>query len=374
MPRHLDVCIRGAGVVGRTLALLLAGERLRVGIVTTSGQNTPHTKDVRAYALNARSRALLESVRCWPDATEATPVLGMTIHGDDGGEVNFHASEQGVSALAWIADVAALEARLAEATRYQGLIEELDEPQNAALTVVCEGKASRTRAEFGVDFESTPYGQSAIAARLTCEKPHHQIARQWFKNGEILAFLPLDGPEGNSVALVWSVWEDRAGDLVALDRDSFSRALEDASAHEMGKMTLVSDRAVWPLQMAGAKKWTGSQEGRSWALAGDAAHTVHPLAGQGLNLGLADVDQLATVLKGRAYWRSAGDQRLLRQYERSRKLDVMAMGTATDMLQNLFAKRGEPWQGARNWGLNEFDASAMVKRWVARRAMGTSAY
>jgi 2-polyprenyl-6-methoxyphenol hydroxylase-like FAD-dependent oxidoreductase len=374
MPPAIDVCIRGAGIVGRTLALLLARERLRVGLVREpqppAQLSHGATSDVRAYALNASSRELLESLRAWPDAQHATPVLGMEVHGDDGGEVQFDAARQNVEALAWIVDVQALQERLAEALRFQPLVQWLDAPQPAALTAVCEGKASATRAEFGVQFEVTPYPQRAIAARVHCEKPHGQVARQWFASGEILAFLPLGGVNppsgGNSVAIVWSVQENRAPGLLALEAGEFEAQLALASHDALGKLTLASERAAWPLQLARADRWCGP----GWVLAGDAAHTVHPLAGQGLNLGLADARELARVLHEREYWRGAGDGKLLRRYERSRKADVLAMGAATDGLQQLFAQQAEPWTLLRNWGMTGFDRFGPVKDWVAKQAMG----
>jgi 2-polyprenyl-6-methoxyphenol hydroxylase-like FAD-dependent oxidoreductase len=115
-----------------------------------------------------------------------------------------------------------------------------------------------------------------------------------------------------------------------------------------------------------AQRWCGP----GWALAGDAAHTVHPLAGQGLNLGLADAQALAEELRGREYWRSVGDVKLLRRYERSRKAAVLAMGLATDGLQQLFARPAEPWTLLRNWGMRGFELSGPLKHWVARQAMG----
>lgn len=365
-----DVCIRGAGIVGRTLALMLARDRLRVGLVRERAAANGATSDVRAYALNAASRSLLETLRAWPDEAHATPVLGMQVHGDDGGAVAFDAQAQGVPALAWIVDVQAMQERLADALRYQPLVEWLDAPLPAALTVVCEGKASATRAEFGVQFQALPYPQRAIAARIHCEKPHGQVARQWFAGGEILAFLPLGGPvaqaEGNSVAVVWSVHEQRAPELLAAEASSFEAQLEAASHHALGKLTLASERAAWPLQLARADRWCGP----GWVLAGDAAHTVHPLAGQGLNLGLADARELARVLHEREYWRGVGDMKLLRRYERARKGDVLAMGMATDGLQQLFAQQVEPWGMLRNWGMKGFDRSGALKDWVARQAMG----
>lgn len=365
MPLPLDVCIRGAGIVGRTLALLLARDRLRVGLV--QGQPAiPGHSDVRAYALNAASRSLLESLRAWPNETQATPVLAMQVHGDEGGQVNFRAQDEGVPALAWIVDVPALEQRLAEAVRYQPHVELLEQPEPAALTVVCEGRASATRAEFNVPFRVSRYPQQAIAARFHCEKTHGQAARQWFGDGDILALLPLDGPGGNLVAMVWSVQEPHVAELLALPAEGFQARVEAASEQALGRLTLASDRAAWPLQLAQAERWCGP----GWALAGDAAHTVHPLAGQGLNLGLADAQVLAQVLHEREYWRSVGDVRLLRRYERSRKADVLAMRLATDGLQQLFARPDEPWTLLRNWGMNSFEASGPIKHWVARQAMG----
>jgi 2-polyprenyl-6-methoxyphenol hydroxylase-like FAD-dependent oxidoreductase len=366
----LDVCIRGAGIVGRTLAMLLARERLRVGLVDLQPEAASGQTDVRAYALNPASRELLALLRAWPDEAHVTPVAAMEVHGDDGGAISFDAAAQGVAALAWIVDVAALQDRLGEALRYQPLVERLQAPRPATLTVVCEGRSSATRAEFGVQFEVTSYPQRAIAARLRCEMTHGMVARQWFGDGEIVALLPLGGSvdsgSGNSVALVWSVRESRADALLALEPAAFARELERACGRVLGTMTLLSERAAWPLQLARADRWCGP----GWALAGDAAHTVHPLAGQGLNLGLADAKALARVLRERDYWRGVGDLKLLRRYERSRKAEVLAMGATTDGLQQLFARPQGPWALLRNWGMLGFEHSGPVKQWVVRRAMG----
>ena len=373
MAQTFDVCIRGAGVVGRTLALLLARERLRVALVTPPA-GAPQVADVRAYALNAASRALLESVRAWPDEAHATAVLQMQVQADQDGMVRFDAAQQGSGALAWIVDVPALEARLQEAIRYQPLVEQVTEPVAAPLTVVCEGRASRTRDEFGVEFDITPYAQHAIATRLACERPHGQVARQWFlPDGSILAFLPLDGAQGNSVAVVWSVPQDQAAHWLQMDEAGFTQHLQGASRDSLGTLQQTGPRASWPLQQARAHHWCGAlpgQSGMGWALAGDAAHNVHPLAGQGLNLGLGDARALARVLHERAAWRSVGDLRLLRSYERERKAALLPMGMAMDGLQQLFTRRESALQTLRNWGMKGFERSGPIKAWVARRAMG----
>ena len=422
MSQHYDICIQGSGIVGRTLALLLARERLRVALVSAPPPVSAK-EDVRAYALNAASKQLLASLRAWPDAAHATPVLGMQVQGDAKGAtqgvVNFSAADQGVAALAWIVDVPELEAQLAQAVKFQPLIEVIETTSASAssrpsdtvsthshiknrgiradiradLTVICEGKNSVTRHQLAVEFDVTPYHQHAIAARLTGDLPHGGIARQWFtgaeSQGEILAFLPLsDGieatsaansansePSGNSVALVWSVSSERAKYLMALSAEDFADAVAHASGLALGEMRLYSARATWPLQLARANHWVGVDAVMGpWALAGDAAHTVHPLSGQGLNLGLADVAELAKVLGGKDYWRPVGDMKLLRRYERARKLDVLALSTVTDGLQQLFARGSEaektPWQLLRNLGMQGFEHSGGLKHWVTKRAMG----
>lgn len=374
MAPTFDICIRGTGIVGRTLALLLARERLKVALVPAPGPQSAATADVRAYALNAASRSLLESLRSWPDAEHATAVKHMQVQGDQDGCVHFDAAPQGVEALAWIVDVPALEERLAQAVRFQPLVEVVDSPVAAPLTVVCEGRASTTRAEFGVHFDVTPYAQHAIATRVRCEHPHGQVARQWLSPQGILAFLPLEGAQGNSVAVVWSVPEDRVSALMTLPADAFAQELQTASQQILGNVQLIAERASWPLQLAKADRWCGAtstgKAARCWVLAGDAAHNVHPLAGQGLNLGLADVTALAEVLRTRDYWRSVADLRLLRRYERQQKAALAAMGLATDGLQQLFARPEAPWQALRNWGMKGFERSGLLKDFVARQAMG----
>ncbi|MGP1628974.1 MAG: FAD-dependent monooxygenase, partial [Giesbergeria sp.] len=328
--------------------------------------------DIRAYALNAASRSLLESLRCWPDPEHTTPVLHMQVHGDDGGEVHFDAAAQHAPALAWIADVPALEARLADAVRYQPRIELVSTPVVAPLTVVCEGRASRSRDELGVRVDASPYSQTAIAARVLCATPHEQTARQWFSADGILAFLPLSGAHGKEVAVVWSVAPERAQELMAHNDPTFAGELAQASGGSLGALQVHGPRCTWPLQLARAERWCGplaSNDMASWVLAGDAAHTVHPLSGQGLNLGLGDAAALARLLNARSSWRSVGDLRVLRQYERERKAALVPMRLSTDVLARLFSRPQPALQALRNWGMQGFDHSGPLKSWVAQQAM-----
>ncbi|WP_300654597.1 FAD-dependent monooxygenase [Hydrogenophaga sp.] len=373
--RRFDVAVQGAGVVGQTLALLLARDRLRVALVSPPRQTD--TPDVRAYALNSASRELLRSVRAWPETDESgpqgsaiTPVNAMRVWGDDGGELNFSASDQGSEALTWIVDVPALEQRLSDAVGFQGSIERLTETPAAALTVVCEGKRSQTRDQLGLAFDVRPYDHKAVAARLRCELPHGGVARQWFAHGEVMALLPLGGAQGNSVALVWSVPAAQADAWLQSDPSTLAQAVQARSASTLGKLHMESPAQAWPLELSRAQRWITRTAAGGVALAGDAAHAMHPLAGQGLNVGLADVAELARVLHAREYWRDLGDLKLLRRYERARAAEVNAMGWVTDGLFGLFAHEDSRLQALRNWGLNSFNRSGPLKRWLARQAMG----
>ncbi len=381
MAQHPDICIRGAGIVGRTLALLLAREQLNVALV--AAPDKPHFPDVRAYSLNGAAKTLLQDLRCWPDGPAVTPVHQMQVWGDQGGQLNFGAHEQGVTELNWMVDVPVLEDRLAAAVQFQPKIEVVNTPVAAPLTVVCEGRASQTRSELGVGFDVTHYEQHAVATRLVCAQAHQGIARQWFgwhhtpglaqPQAEILALLPMGGEGGREVALVWSVHPHRAQALMALPPEAFASELAQACAHALGTMTLSAERGVWPLQLARAQRWIGAMPGvakQSFALAGDAAHALHPLAGQGLNLGLADVTELVQVIRNKEFWRPLHDVKLLRRYERARQADVQTMGWVTDGLQRLFAQPGPVWQNLRNWGMRGFDRSGPLKHWMTQHAMG----
>lgn len=374
MVKPFDICIRGTGIVGRTLALLLAKDGLRVALAGAPLVADPARKDVRAYALNAASRATLEGLRCWPADQFATAVTGMQVQSDQHAAVHFDAAQLHVSALAWITDVPALQARLADAIQYQPRIEWRAEPVSAPLTAICEGRASQTRQELGVEFDTAPYAQTAVATRILCSNAHQQTARQWFSDGSILAFLPLGGAAGHEMAVVWSVTPARAVELVEMTDEDFARQLHIASHGALGELQIQGQRSAWPLQLALARRWCGQMPGtqNAWVLAGDAAHTVHPLSGQGLNLGIADAQALANALASRAEWQGTDHLRSLRQYARERRTALMPMRLGTDWLAQLFAQQQPAWQTLRQWGMQGFDRSGPLKRWAARHAMGTS--
>lgn len=382
MSQNFDVCIRGSGIVGSTLALLLAQQRLRVALVSPANQpvapGPDGHADVRAYALNSASRQLLTSLRVWPEpeSSEAiaapsavTPVTRMVVCGDQGGELVFNATDVDTDALNWIVDVPALERRLAEALRYQGQVERFSADRalpEARLTIVCEGKRSATRAEWGLDYRVNAYPHHALAARLDLGIPHDGVARQWFSGQDIVAWLPLGGPSGTQAALVWSTTIERVQHLLTLDAEAFLAELQPLCNPAPATLTLTHSPQSWPLELSQASPWVAP----GLALAGDAAHAMHPLAGQGLNVGLGDAAELSKVLQEREYWRDIGDLRLLRRYERARKAAFAAMGGVTDGLFTLFNAPASGVQNLRNWGMTGVDRVQPLKRWLARQAMG----
>ena len=366
--RSFDVQVAGAGVVGKTLALALARLGLSVALrgepVRGSGR-----EDLRAYALNAASVALLRGLKVWDALPEhaTTAVHDMLVHGDAAGaDLEFSAWEQRVGELAVITDAGALERELDAALRFAPHVTRVEDAVAATLVAHCEGRAAASLKSLGAGFVPQPYGQKAIAARLVASHPHHHAARQWFRAPDVLALLPFAIPEPErSYGLVWSLPNARADALLAADPLAFERELAVATGGEAGELRLASDRAAWPLLIGRAANWCGP----GWVLAGDAAHVVHPLAGQGLNLGLADVAALVSAIAEREPWRGVGDERLLRRYVRQRAAPTSAMLRITDGLLRLFAEEAAPIRELRNNGLTLVNRIPPLKRWLTARAL-----
>lgn len=373
--RIVDVCIQGAGPVGASLALALGHLGLKVALVGAApvpAQAPGQTQDLRAYALNVSSVELLQQLRVWDGLTPqaATPVQDMRIHGDAGGELEFSAWQQCVPALAWIVDAGALDQSLAMALRYAPNVERVAQAVPATLTAVCEGRDSATRARLGVQFERHPYGHHAVATWLVSDRPHQGTAWQWLRSPEVLALLPFDqAGAGCGYGLVWSQPSEGAQHWLDVDAATFEAALMDATGGAAGTLKLASPRAAWALQTGRADRWCGE----GWVLLGDAAHAVHPLAGQGLNLGLGDVISLVRVLREareQEPWRTLGDARTLRRYVRERALPTRLISGFGDGLWHLFAQPAGPLQELRNRGMSLVNQVGPLKRWLAERAFG----
>ncbi|HYP34569.1 MAG TPA: FAD-dependent monooxygenase [Burkholderiaceae bacterium] len=368
----IDVRIHGSGIVGRALALKLARQGLSVGVDArpAAPAGGEQRADVRAYALNAASVELLSELKVWdgmaPDAR--TPVYDMRIAGDGQGALAFSAWQQTVPALAWIVDAAELEQVLETAIRFAPAVHVVDADAKAALAVVAEGKAAAARDRLGVRFERHSYGHSALAARVVSDVAHAGVARQWFRAPDVLALLPFDRPQPEcSYGVVWSMPQAEAEHLVQASDTDFDDALAAATGGAAGKLQVKGPRATWPLMQASAAEVVGS----GWALVGDAAHVIHPLAGQGLNLGLGDVAALAKVIAERESWRALGDEALLRRYARARLWPTRAMAGAVDGLWQLFCAPAPGLRELRNHGMTLVDQLAPLKRFLVSRALGS---
>jgi 2-polyprenyl-6-methoxyphenol hydroxylase-like FAD-dependent oxidoreductase len=367
-----DICVRGAGVVGHGLALSLARQGLRVALLAEP--TTPTGPDVRAYALNTASVASRHAV---------TAVHQMRIESDQGNTLEFSAWQQRVSALAWIVDAALLEQALGNAVRYAPHITRVSDLPTATLVALCEGKNSSTRQRLGIAFHQHNDGHCAIVARVSASVGHQHTAHQWFRSPDVLALLPFGQEQGvtdedcvearvskvslpePSFSLIWSMPGPQAQTLMALDEAQFQAQLQQATQGQCGDLQLSSARVLWPLCHGHAQSWCGP----GWVLLGDAAHVVHPLAGQGLNMGLADVAALSQTLAQREPWRSLADARLLRRYERQRQLHTVAMGQLTHGLLQLFSSEQPVLKRLRNQGLGWFNHLTPIKRWAAARAI-----
>jgi ubiquinone biosynthesis UbiH/UbiF/VisC/COQ6 family hydroxylase len=370
-----DICIHGAGFVGQTLALLLARAGFKVALLSNKPTHPEYT-DIRAFALGESAKNVLQNLDAWPAGIATTPVSAMHVYGDTSGNVKFE-TPANKDALTWIVDVPALSDILNRQVAHNPHIQRFAEHDGlkaklaARLHVVCEGRHSELRDKLGIDVETIVYPQHAIAARLVCEQVHGGIAWQWFNDqGDVLALLPIGGSHSNQVALVWSLETTHAKQMQSASKEDFENTLQAACNMALGTMTLISELARWPLQLSKIKTWAGQSALGVWVLAGDAAHAIHPMAGQGLNLGLGDAALLAQTIQSTLTSTTQGDKllRALRGYARERQATASAMSYATDGLHLLFAHPNAAVQQLRNWGMSVFDSVKPLKKQVTMLA------
>jgi ubiquinone biosynthesis UbiH/UbiF/VisC/COQ6 family hydroxylase len=383
-----DVVIVGAGLVGLCLARALADSGLKLALVERSRPNSLDTGDwdARVYAISPASEALLRDLGAWPIAAERmAPVMRMHIFGDrPGSELCFSAYEAHVSRLATIVENSVLTAALRESvggqanltlfspaicaavywgTSHATLRLEGGEELPAKLLVAADGADSWLRSQAGLAVSENAYGQTAVVANFAIGEPHRGAAFQWFRRDGVVALLPLPG---DRASMVWSARQDLAEHLLALGPAELCAEVETASRSALGKLGLITLPAGFALRLIRVRDWTAPR----LALVGDAAHNLHPLAGQGVNLGFQDARELASVLAARGQERDAGSRALLRRYERARKEDILAMTAATHGLQRLFNNSVAPLVWLRNLGLNLTDRLLPLKALLVRRALG----
>jgi ubiquinone biosynthesis UbiH/UbiF/VisC/COQ6 family hydroxylase len=352
-PAVSDVIVVGRGANGCAAALGLAQAGLRVTLVGPEPPPEPSDWDPRIYALSPASRALLERLRVWPalDTTRMAGIQRMRVFPDsrpDAPELGFSAHEAGVPALAWVLEGRQLTRALHQAVGFSGLtlraaqvLQARTSPQaaevelddgtclRARLLVAADGAGSPVRAMLGIPVSERAYPQRAVVANFACARGHADQAWQWFGDHGVLALLPLPG---DRCSIVWSAPEPLADELLSLSSEGFALRVAEAAQGVVGALCPLGPAQAFPLRLIRAERMVVPRA----LLLGDAAHAVHPLAGQGLNLGFGDVTELLSVIAGREPFRDLGDHLLLRRYERARREPVLAMAFATDGLQRLF--------------------------------------
>jgi 2-polyprenylphenol 6-hydroxylase len=383
-----DLIVVGAGPVAttlacsaRSLAVALVGER-----PGSSGLVEPAVFDPRVYAISPANVAFLREIGVWQklDSERLTPIHSMRVFGDrTGSEIVFDAYRAGVPELAWTVEDSRLRRSLLRCVEAADHVQEFaatgcrglridgdaavlqlngDTEVAGALVAGADGARSFVRDSAGLGTRESEYGQIAVAANFECEKGHGNTAWQWFQGGPVLALLPLPG---RRVSMIWSLPVDEAQAFMRLDGAAICRKVQEASRHFLGELALASDLRSYPLRRLSARRMVAPRI----ALAGDAAHVIHPLAGQGLNVGLQDVHCLAEILNSREPGRDPGDPRLLRRYARRRAEPILAMDLMVDGLFRLFGNRNESAFMLRNAGLNLAGRIPVLKNLLMRYAM-----
>lgn len=381
-----DVVIVGGGLAGLSLAVALKRSRLSIGLVEGRAPVPADGWDARIYAISPANARFLTDIGAWRhlDPARIQPVRTMEVYGDAGGRLDFSAYDAGVAELAWIIEASLMQLELWETTRRQGNVTLLcpgvprsltftgeaatltlaDGKQlRSRLVVAADGADSWTRAAAGIEVAFKPYEQHGVVANFSTEKPHREVACQWFRHDGVLAYLPLPG---NLISIVWSTPPEHAAELLALPPESFCDRVADAGGRRLGALSLVTPPAGFPLRLMRAPRMVAPR----LALIGDAAHAIHPLSGHGINLGFQDARVLAETLIQEPEHVDCGDLTWLRRFERARKEEVIALQTVTDSLQRLFALPGQPFALLRNAGLNFTHRLPVVKDLLVRYAMG----
>lgn len=387
-----DVVVCGAGIVGMAAALQLAKNQFKVAILAPKIQPKHALGEQyhpRIYAISLASQQFLEGLGVWSmmPSGRRNPVRQMEVHGDLDGVIVLDAKQAQMLELAHIVESGEIEQALFNALKVYGVpwiegkfksyeqwhgeIEcESGQRLKTKLLIGADGARSAVRQQCSIRHESKAYGDSGLVAQLTVEKPHLDTAIQWFGDFGVLAFLPLpDTTDGHQVSMVWSAPQRMADKYQAMSPGELAKrlpvALQAIVQGRLGEVKLRSPMYGFPLTLE-----SSGMIAPGVALVGDAAHRVHPLAGQGLNLGLGDVETLCKVLKDRESVRELNDMRLLQRYKHQRAEAIFNMRLATDGLYRLFSINFPAVAMLRNAGLKLVDKMPLLKKYFVRSAAG----
>ncbi|HMQ93259.1 MAG TPA: FAD-dependent monooxygenase [Amaricoccus sp.] len=394
MERHCDVLIVGGGLNGPALALALASGGLSSVVIDAQprARRAAPEFDGRAYALALSSRRMLAALGLWRDlAAQAQAINDIKISDGRAGEgaapwhLHFDRNEIDEGPMGHFLEDRYLRGALLDAIDGSALIEHRSETEavaqapgpggiavtlgdgsrlRAALLVGCDGRGSRVAARAGIARLGWEYRQSALVCAVEHELPHHGIAHQFFMPPGPLAILPLPG---NRSSIVWTEARDRAAVIAGLEREAYLAALRPRFGDFLGGIRLAGARFGYPLGLSLAESFTAERV----ALAGDAAHGIHPLAGQGLNLGLRDVAALAEVLvEAHRRGLDIGAPDVLAGYQRWRRFDTAMLVAATDGLNRLFSNDNPLLRLGRDLGLGLVNRLPALRRGLIREAAG----
>lgn len=387
-----EVAIAGAGLSGRTLANLLSRNGVSSVIVDTTKAvpaSTVTAPDPRTLAITPASANILASIHIWQRLPRERIGTFSQMHVWDettGSEIRFDSAEICEPALGYIIEQQLLEQQLEQACTYlpdctsirhcqiasivnseAGIGLELTNGDRiqAELLVAADGTHSPVRKLAGLDGARHDYHQQAITCTVSSRLAHGNVARQRFLSTGPLAFLPLADP--HHCGIVWSTTPEHARELLAMEEPGFCLALQQAFEHRLGEITSCGKRGGFNLCSANAPAYIADR----LALVGDAAHTIHPLAGQGANMGLLDVAVLSElILEARARQRAIYSRQLLRRYERWRRTDNHCMQLALDGIKTLFASRNNAIVNLRRFGLDTVNSIPWIKSAIMQHAMG----
>ncbi|WP_125561980.1 MULTISPECIES: FAD-dependent monooxygenase [Pseudoalteromonas] len=386
--QQVQVCIVGGGCVGLALALGLAKHNVSVMVLDAGPEPQPLNEAyaARVSAISLASQSLFESLGVWDaiKAQRATAYRKMSVcDADSFGRIQFNAQQLALPELGHIIENDAIRYALYQAlqqhsqaslmfgSRYQSIHQtdsdvlitlEQGMPVMAKLLVAADGANSGVRSQFKLPISFWDYDHHAIVATIKTEQPHDATARQVFLPEGPLALLPLSDPHTQSI--VWSTAPDHARELMEMDEQSFNKALSAASDLQCGLCSVQGERAVFPLTMRYAQQWLTGKV----VLMGDAAHTIHPLAGLGMNLGLKDAAHLIKALSEDS--EEFASHRTLREYERSRKLDAQKHIAMMQGLKELFSGSHPLKKLVRGVGLNVVDNLGPIKDLFVQQAIG----